>query len=194
MTRKHNQRPDKNMMVCPSCKKGDCNNCVDVLRTVYSQELICQCTRQGHSGEMNLEQIKDPFNNTVYGPHAVIKEDGTVITDEDSGKSSSVDECPSPLGTICKDPTCPVHFTVSQGCGLCGNPLDKDDPTNWKQVVGWVGGPKKDHMRLREDTGLLAHDTCVQKLAQGQAPDQPSIFDDLDSESTSGEAQLPEEL
>ena len=64
-------------------------------------------------------------------------------------------------------------------------------------------------MRLREDTGLLAHDTCVQKLTQGQAPDQPSMFELTDepgeitkltgpySVSHPGpypEAQLPEEL
>ena len=80
-------------------------------------------------------------------------------------------------------------------CLLCGNPVNKDDPTNWKQVIGWVGGPKKDSMRLREDTGQFAHDECVKKLAAGQAVDQPSIFDEPASEAcVKYEKDVPEEL
>ena len=80
---KHSQRPDKRLMVCTNCSIGSCVNCVDVLRSVYSDELICQCTRQGHSGEAIHSQIKDPETGSIYGPHAVIKEDGTVTTDEE---------------------------------------------------------------------------------------------------------------
>lgn len=80
----------------------------------------------------------------------------------------------------------------------CGNPLDKDDPTIWKQVVGWVGGPKKDSMRLRADTGKFAHDECVAKLSAGQAVDQPNLFDidpmDADTNGIWVDADLPEEL
>ena len=88
----------------------------------------------------------------------------------DSGKSSSA-------------PNDPVFDTLidtmsGDACPLCSNSINKDDPTNWKQVVGFVGGPKKDSMRLRQDTGILAHDACVKKLAEGQAPDQPSMFED----------------
>lgn len=80
---KHSQRPDKQLMICPNCSKGECGGCVDVLRSVYSQELLCQCTRQGHSGEAINNQIQDPETGSIYGPHAVIKEDGTVTTDEE---------------------------------------------------------------------------------------------------------------
>lgn len=81
---------------------------------------------------------------------------------------------------------------ASNLCPLCEKIINKDDPTNWKEVKGWVGGPKKDHMRLRNDTGLLAHDSCVAKLSQGQTPDQPSIFESQDSSESW--AELPEEL
>jgi hypothetical protein len=80
---KHAQRPDKTSMVCPSCKKDNCANCVDVLRAIYAEEMICKCTRQGHSGEAVDKQIADPFTGSVFGPHAVITEDGRVTTDEE---------------------------------------------------------------------------------------------------------------
>lgn len=90
----------------------------------------------------------------------------------DSGKSSSVRlMTDADLETM-------MDALSGEACPLCHNSINKDDPTNWKQVVGFVGGPKKDSMRLRQDTGILAHDTCVKKLAEGQAPDQPSMFED----------------
>jgi hypothetical protein len=67
------------------------------------------------------------------------------------------------------------------------------DEKTWKQVVGWVGGPRKDSMRLRTDTGKYAHDHCVAKLQSGQAVDQPSMFDEV-PETQSVSISLPEEL
>lgn len=62
-------------------------------------------------------------------------------------------------------------------CALgCKKVVDHDDPTVWKEVKGFVGGPRKDSMRLREDTGKFAHADCVQKAQMGQAPDQPEMF------------------
>jgi hypothetical protein len=79
--------------------------------------------------------------------------------------------------------------------------VNPHDPTTWKQVVGWVGGPKKDSMRLREDSGWYAHDKCVKKLVEGQAIDQPtledSVADVVDEAIKSGTVNtddLPEEL
>lgn len=66
---------------------------------------------------------------------------------------------------------------MSEICALCGNPLNPHDLGVWKKVTGWVGGPKKDSMRLREDTGEYAHNHCVQKLQEGQAIDQPTMFE-----------------
>ena len=83
---------------------------------------------------------------------------------------------------------------VQDYCGLCGQPVDKNDPNTWKQAKGWVGGPRKDSMRLREDTGYYAHDHCVAKLQAGQAIDQTSLFEEVDHERASGEAELPDEL
>lgn len=83
MARKHAQRPDKSVLVCGHCKRGDCNNCVDVLRAIYTDNMICRCTRQGHGGEAINNQILDPETGSVHGPGAVIKADGTVITDDE---------------------------------------------------------------------------------------------------------------
>ena len=68
--------------------------------------------------------------------------------------------------------------TKSDRCGLCGDMIDRHDTGVWKKVTGWVGGPKKDSMRLREDTGEVAHDDCVAKLQAGQAIDQPDLFEE----------------
>lgn len=67
---------------------------------------------------------------------------------------------------------------LTNRCLLCKRGVDKDDPTTWKQVVGFVGGPRKDSMRFRKDTGKYAHDACVQKEARGQAVDQPDLFEE----------------
>lgn len=66
---------------------------------------------------------------------------------------------------------------ISKLCPLCNKPVDPEDPDTWKQVRGWVGGPRKDSMRLREDTGYFAHHDCVAKVQEGQSADQSSIFD-----------------
>lgn len=83
---RHDQRPDKSLFVCVNCKNGKCGNCVDVLRMVYADKPICRCEKRGHSGEAIDNQIADPETGSVYGPHAVIKEDGTVVTDEEFKK------------------------------------------------------------------------------------------------------------
>ena len=68
---------------------------------------------------------------------------------------------------------------VIDRCALCGEGIDKNDPDNWKQVTGWVGGPRKDSMRLRMDTGRLAHADCVAKMQEGADPKtQPSMFEE----------------
>jgi hypothetical protein len=61
-------------------------------------------------------------------------------------------------------------------CGICGEPIDKDDLTNWLQVSGFVHGPKRDGLALRAYTGLQAHDECIKKAIKGQGPDQPELF------------------
>ena len=64
---------------------------------------------------------------------------------------------------------------MSEPCALCRGPVNPHDIGTWKQVIGWVGGPRKDAMTLREDTGYYAHDSCVQKAKGGQSADQPSL-------------------
>lgn len=62
-------------------------------------------------------------------------------------------------------------------CPLCKHSINPDDPTNWKEVKGWVGGPKQDSMRLRTDTGERAHAACVLALADGQVPGAADLFE-----------------
>lgn len=73
---------------------------------------------------------------------------------------------------------------MSEACEFCGGPVNPHDQGAWKQVVGWVHGPRKDSMVLREDTHKFAHDHCVQKARGGQAPDQPDLFGDDPGDST----------
>lgn len=63
-------------------------------------------------------------------------------------------------------------------CFFCKNELDADDPTTYRQVESWVTGPKLDSPVLREQTGRLAHKTCIENIMRGQAPDQPGLFDE----------------
>lgn len=67
-------------------------------------------------------------------------------------------------------------------CPLCGEPVNKHADDTWKQVTGWVGGRKKDSMRLREDTGEYAHDHCIKALQTGNPANQPDLFTDEVSE------------
>lgn len=73
--------------------------------------------------------------------------------------------------------TSSTSSSATYECPLCGERVDRWSVDTWKEVKGFVGGPKKDHMRLRADTGVYAHDACVKRLSQGQAPGQPSIFE-----------------
>lgn len=52
------------------------------------------------------------------------------------------------------------------------------DDTIWKQVKGWVHGPKAHGLTLREYTDEYAHNACVNKARAGQAADQPSLLDE----------------
>lgn len=68
-------------------------------------------------------------------------------------------------------------------CVFCDQVVT-DSETAWKEVRGFVGGKKKDSMVLRIDTGRQAHDHCVAKARQGQAPDQLELFDESAQEKT----------
>lgn len=61
---------------------------------------------------------------------------------------------------------CFVEITSSE--------LDDPDLT-YREVTSWVTGPKLQHPVLREQTGRRAHKKCIEKLINGQAPDQTSI-------------------
>ena len=65
---------------------------------------------------------------------------------------------------------------MSEPCAFCGGPCNPYDESTYKEVAGWVHGKKSDSMTLRDDTGRVAHEKCVLKAKQGQAPDQPDLF------------------
>ena len=64
-------------------------------------------------------------------------------------------------------------------CALCFGTIDPaqiDDPEAiYREVTSWVHGPKLQSPVLREQTGKLAHKDCIDKLLNGQAPDQERI-------------------
>lgn len=64
--------------VCQNCKEGKCIECVDILRILYTSDMICKCKRRGHSGEPSDEQILDPTTGDVYAKALVIKRNGRV--------------------------------------------------------------------------------------------------------------------
>lgn len=81
---------------------------------------------------------------------------------------------------------------VSETCALCGGPVNPYDSSTWKEVVGFVGGPRKDSMRLRRDTGRYAHNHCVGVANAGQQPDTVDLLTEIDpvSEHTPGVEEL----
>lgn len=61
-------------------------------------------------------------------------------------------------------------------CGLKIAPEQLDDPNAiYREVKSWVTGPKLQHPVLREQTGNIAHAVCVQRLLEGQSPDQKPL-------------------
>ena len=63
-------------------------------------------------------------------------------------------------------------------CDLCGKGVDPDNDETYHEVKSWVNGPKLDGPKLRERTGRLAHKHCIDAMVAGQAPDQPTIFEE----------------
>lgn len=78
--KRHSQKPP--IFVCSHCQAGNCEYCVDVLRALFSQKMICECKRARHLGEPVEQQIADPFTGTVHAPGLVVEADGTVVRDQ----------------------------------------------------------------------------------------------------------------
>lgn len=74
-----------------------------------------------------------------------------------------------------------IHELGYEGivCPMCFERLTpevKDDPDAiYHEVVSWVTGPKLQSPVLRSQTGRIAHKTCIDKLLNGQSPDQEAI-------------------
>ena len=79
---RHDQRPTKFTFVCDECKFGNCGGCMDVLRSIYTDEGLCACKRPDHAGEALQNQVKDPFTGSVHGPGAEITVEGEVKVNE----------------------------------------------------------------------------------------------------------------
>lgn len=78
---RHDQRPSRSLMTCQKCKAGNCAECVDVLRMVYTDDPICQCRRKNHAGEPRDSQVADPETGTVFTPGLSVTQDGEVNYD-----------------------------------------------------------------------------------------------------------------
>lgn len=65
---------------------------------------------------------------------------------------------------------------ASELCAFCPRPVDLHDLSTQHQITGWVSGPKKDGLTLRNYTGKVAHRACIQMQVDGVAPDQLELF------------------
>lgn len=72
-------------------------------------------------------------------------------------------------------------------CELCHKRVNLDDRDLHEMVSGWVGGPKKDSMKLRKSLGIYAHGKCIRRVNKGVSPTQKDLFEQQDSEYTGGE-------
>lgn len=62
-------------------------------------------------------------------------------------------------------------------CAFCGRPVEEGrEDEVYREVKSWVTGPKLDHPVMREQTGRVAHASCIRKLKEGQAPDQEELL------------------
>lgn len=60
-------------------------------------------------------------------------------------------------------------------CAFCNRPVEADDVETYHEVIAWAHGPKMDSPVLRQQTGQLACKNCINKMKQGQAPDQEGL-------------------
>lgn len=61
-------------------------------------------------------------------------------------------------------------------CAFCPDKIEAGEQADvFREVRSWVSGPKLDGPVLREQTGRVAHKRCVDKLIDGQAPDQETL-------------------
>lgn len=62
---RHDQKPAKGMMTCENCRLSACSVCLDVLRSKYSDDRICDCSRHEHLARLeeaiaDLQQFSRP--------------------------------------------------------------------------------------------------------------------------------------
>lgn len=62
-------------------------------------------------------------------------------------------------------------------CNFCYESIDRSDPSSWREVRGWVHGPKQNGLTLSEKVDNFAHDRCVRKAQAGQDPNQEALFE-----------------
>jgi hypothetical protein len=55
---KHDQKGDAPTFVCTACKYFDCKDCIDELRSVYTDDKICRCRRKNHAASIAGEVVQ----------------------------------------------------------------------------------------------------------------------------------------
>jgi hypothetical protein len=92
---------------------------------------------------------------------------------------SDIEELAAKVSAVVNRAT--LHELAAEGqyCPMCWKDLTpeiKDDPDAiYHEVVSWVTGPKLQSPVLRGQTGRIAHKTCIDKVLNGQSPDQEAI-------------------
>lgn len=81
---------------------------------------------------------------------------------------------------------------MSEACSFCGGPVNPHDISTWRMVKGWVHGAKAHGMTLRENVDQYAHNHCIIKARDGQAPDQPEMFEIQDGSVSLGVTKVME--
>ena len=111
---------------------------------------------------------------TLRAPSSLLMEVSSSTSDSENPSSDS-------FPTSSTSPTVLQNPTRTDLCFICSKSVDRHDSDTWKQVIGFVGGPRKDSMRLRADTGFFAHNECVQRKQRGVAEDQAELSTEIDS-------------
>lgn len=86
---RHDQRGKESTFVCTHCQESRCSECVDILRVIYTNQMICKCKRTEHTGEPVDQQIQDPETGTIYTPGLTVSRDGEVKREGQGTKGAS---------------------------------------------------------------------------------------------------------
>lgn len=107
--------------------------------------------------------------------------------DPDIDPVSDIEELAAKVNEVVSRATLHELAATGKYCPMCWKEFDLNELDNpeliYREVVSWVTGPKLQSPVLRGQTGRIAHKTCIDKLLEGQSPDQEALpgLEDIDS-------------